>query len=282
MGKIISVWSYKHGWGSSSILSLLAKMIADKSKQNILCIDLQQKYGTLSQYMCNEDKRDDVNINGLLTIAESGYLNDDLINSHIQSTSIPNLKLIVGGRTGQFSYLNKLVEKDRKVLIDLLSKLKDKFDFILIDVPSGVEGMGSKFILEQSDVIVNVMKQERVHLSNFHNGLEVGHNAFLSHENVVGVLNYYDDSLSITSEFIKKELNIKHLVSLVYDSNLREYINEGKLVDLDTNKYMATFDSLLCMIFENCSIDSEDDGISTIKRKGNIFSIFGKQRGVKN
>ncbi|MCQ4924858.1 AAA family ATPase [Tissierella carlieri] len=279
MGKIISIWSYRPGWGTSTVLSLLTKIISEKTNCQILCIDMQQKYGTLSYYMGGEKIREDLNINGLLTIAQSGSLDDDIIKSHYQKTKFDNVKLIVGGKTGQFSYLNNLAEKDKNALKDLFHYLKEKFDFILLDAPSSTENLGSQILLEISDIIINVMKQERIHLANFYNDL--GDNNLLPNDKVVSILNYYDDSLSITKDFVKKELKIKQLISLPYDSVLREKINEGKLEELNTSQYLERFESLLSMICDNCILDDEKERNKSIKSKANIFSLFGKQRSVK-
>lgn len=272
MSKIISVWSYKDGWGSSTILSLLTKLISNETDTKILCIDIQ-KYSTLANYI-GSDIKEEINIDGLISIAEVRAIDDTILNHYIQKSSIVNVDLIAGSRISQSNSLERIILRDKYTLDNLVNKFKEKYDFIIIDLPSGVDNQTSKYFFEASDLIISVLNQDRIYLTNLS---EVINNNRISKEKLVGVLNYYDDSLSLTDGFIKKELSIKTIVTLPYSSNIREKSNEDILIDISDNDILDYFKPILTKIIDNFDVLPKESKDKAIKDKFNIFKKLRNQ-----
>lgn len=273
MSKIISVWSYKDGWGSSTILSLLTKLISSETDSKVLCIDMQSRYSTLSSYIV-DDIKEETNIDGLLSIAEVKPIDDNILKHYIQKSSIKNVDLIAGSRISRSNSLERIVLSDKNILENLVNKFKEKYDFIIIDLPSGVDNLTSKYFFDASDFIISVLNQERVHLTNLSEAIN---NNRISKEKLIGVLNYYDDSLSLTDSFIKKELNIKMIIALPYISNIREKSNEDFLIDINDKDILDYFRPILTKIIDNFDDLPKESKDKAIKGKFNIFKKLRNQ-----
>ncbi|CAK7073497.1 AAA family ATPase [Tissierella sp.] len=271
MSKIISVWSYKDGWGSSTILSLLTKLISSETDSKILCIDMQSRYSTLSSYI-GDDIKEETNIDGLLSIAEVKPIDDNILKHYIQKSSIRNVNLIAGSRISKSNSLERIVPSDKNILDNLVNKFKEKYDFIIIDLPSGVDNQTSKYFFGVSDFIISVLNQDRIHLTNLSGDIN---NNRINKEKLIGVLNYYDDSLSLTDSFIKKELSIKIIIALPYLSKIKETANEDILIDINDKDILDYFKPILMKIIDNFDELPKE---SKDKAKKSKFNIFKKLR----
>jgi len=180
---IITFYSYQGGLGKTSLLIQTAVNLSNEDK-DVIIID-----GCLSNpsiEYCLKNTHDLSSNRGLLDYLldipnprpVNKYINSSIINSSSDSSSDSfsvidiihagrrerNNKVIYGSRMRELNLNEVYQNKNGGFYIEeLRDYLESHYDFILIDTPTGYSSIGGICIIQMSDIIVPLFKNEELH-----------------------------------------------------------------------------------------------------------------------
>lgn len=152
--KIISITSSISGEGKTTIVASLSEVLARGSKK-VIILDLDLRKTSLHKTF---NLKNDVGIYDYLTSKQK-------LKTIIQETDIPNLKIISSGNSIQNPSEVLLSPKLNK----LLSKLKKKYDYIVIDTPPVGLISDAIVIMNYSDISLSIIREnytKKIFLNN--------------------------------------------------------------------------------------------------------------------
>ncbi|KUO52369.1 MAG: hypothetical protein APF76_04860 [Desulfitibacter sp. BRH_c19] len=218
MGKIVSFWSMKSGWGASSLLALLAHLLSDSNEGKILCVNANYSNKYLDKILNSNNKN---TIDDLLVLLKSGDLNRGLLKSFTSRVKGTNIDFISGSEVE--SHLNNHL-KNKVLVSSFFDLLRAEYSLVLLDLNSDISNSILNSCLDCSDVNIAVIKQDK------HSILD--RIMYLNRTDLrfdYGLINCYDTSLGL----LKNEFNALKLwkmsFELPYCSDFLEAINVGNL-----------------------------------------------------
>jgi len=152
--KVISITSSISGEGKTTIVASLSEVLARGSKK-VIILDLDLRKASLHKTF---NLKNDVGIYDYLTSKQK-------LKTIIQETDIPNLKIISSGN----SILNPSELLLSPTLNKLFSKLRKKYDYIVIDTPPVGLISDAIVIMNYSDISLSIIREnytKKIFLNN--------------------------------------------------------------------------------------------------------------------
>ena len=205
MGKIICISSQKGGVGKTTTAVNLSTALA-LAEQNILLLDLDFQ-GHATGVLASPGIREGFSIYDVLTGEKS-------IDETIRDTGIEYFKLISSDtRLVNIDFGLRPVNGKNSVLKKQLKKIKDEFDFIIIDSPPSFNQLGITAI-NAADIILIPLQCEYFALESLAQFFKIFHGLKKKHnyETEIGgiLLNMYDSHEAISAQIacdVKKSFN---------------------------------------------------------------------------
>ena len=140
MGEVIAVVSGKGGTGKSAVCAGIATALAQDGKA-VLCIDCDAMLRNLDIFL---------GIGELDALSFADVLSGNYgLNQSLQHPNLESLRFLTAPMSWQW------LDKDEKAFEKMLVKAKKKFDYIFLDVPSGL-GKGYQTAARYADRLVLV------------------------------------------------------------------------------------------------------------------------------
>lgn len=147
MGHLIPVWSYKHGWGKTSTTASLAYQLDSISEAKIMVLDSNFRFNELELMM---GVKGFVSLDSLISCIEMSNISANAVN--IKKTKID---ILCSSKIQSYNSLEQLIQKDQNLFDSFIYVLKKTYDIILWDLNSGFNSEVTKFVLNNSDMIMN-------------------------------------------------------------------------------------------------------------------------------
>lgn len=266
-GKIISLWGFKSGWGTSSMLSILAHHISNIYDGKILCANLNYNNNFLDKVFGIVSKK---TIDELLILLKTNELDESLLKSYTVNIKGTNIDFLPGSNIKNCSFLDSYFN-DEKILSNFIESLRSNYDLILFDLHSGSSNLVSKKILSISDIKVAVIKQDKHSMSKMYSIFKE-----LNIKFDLGFINLFDTSLS----FAKRDLDALKVweksFTLPYCSDFLEALNSSNIRSYYTkntilNKNIGLISETL---LDKCSLVTNKSNKKSIK---SLFSNIVKK-----
>lgn len=262
-GSLISVWSYRHGWGTSSVLAMIVHRLSQKTNKSVLCVDANFSFAQLDKiFGINETKN---TIDTAMNLAGVGEALKVVGN---QTTKIKgtNINILPGTRINNYEKMTDYMRNNKEKYQNLVNELLKSFDIVVWDLNAGMHGIVSSYVIEKSDIVVEVLKPEKITLADYVNKRK----AYLGDkENKLPVLNFYEDDIVFDVDVIKEILGEEEVFTLPYSSEVLNAINEATVRQFvsQKNNYTVMLDKIVYEIMNRLDIDE-------VKVKSGLFGLF--------
>lgn len=230
----ISFWSNMHGQGATSATTAaFASLIALKTAYKVLVSHNQIERSALEGYFFSNPKPDTFSfpvlsnqgIDALIRLVQNGRLSPKMIADYTYSL-LKNNRLDI-----LFGSFKKKRPEDETVYLKIIECAKNYYDFVLIDVHSGLGGATSLKILENSDIIVFCLNQNNLLLRDFRKIID--NNPSLRTKNAVYVISRYEKHSSMTVGNIARrfKLDKKAMFVIPENSAFLDALNNGRVFE---------------------------------------------------
>jgi pilus assembly protein CpaE len=215
--KMVTVFSTKGGVGKSVLSTLIASGLATFLKEDTAIVDLDLQFGDVSLLL-------DIKPKATITTA---------IEKIDELSSIELKKILSKHSMGMYvlpSPLNPEEEEfiTSEALVALFKKLKQEFDYIIIDSPPGFTDQVI-VALEQSDIILFITSPEISALKNTQNGLKTLRQLEIDMSKVKIIVNRYTTKTKINLATIEDVLNMPVYTTIADDyENIIQFLNLGE------------------------------------------------------
>ena len=223
-----------HGQGATSATTAaLASLISQKTAYKVLVSHNHIERSALEGYFYKKSKIDALNFSGLsnqgvdalIRLIQNGRLNPEMIADYTFSLLKNNrLDILLGSS-------KKKRPEDRDLYLDIVECARKFYDFILIDVHSGLNDITSLKILERSDFIIFCLNQNNYLLQDFKEILNA--NPVLKTKNAVYVISRFERQSSMTTGNIARRFNLnkKAIFAVPESSIFLDALNNGRVFD---------------------------------------------------
>lgn len=142
--KVIAVLGTRGGVGSTTVSVNLAAIIADATKKNVALVDLDPQQGSVALSLDIEPSR------SLRDALEKPDRIDSLFIERVMTKPTPNLSVLSAEES-----LMEHIRVNEQAGEMLIKELRDKFDFVVLDVPRHLNGYARQ-CLQKADFTVMV------------------------------------------------------------------------------------------------------------------------------
>lgn len=227
MGNIIVSWSPVHGQSAttSNVVALASAMSLRESYRSLLT-HTQLSYSTMeAMYAKNNTSFNDSGLLALERLVKSNLLKADAIRDYTETVYKDRLDFLSGKKDG----LEGGEEKEQ-LLQAILKTAKEKYDFLWIDAHSGVRSQMSKEILEQADLVLVNLPQNKFILERFFNGTDFPKQ--LEGKPYIILISKYDDKSGFSLRNIKRQFKVKEpLYAIPYATAFQDAANQESIVE---------------------------------------------------
>jgi len=262
MGAIISVWSSARDAGKTVFLYTLAKHLSgilNKELKILLCC-MNLSYGSLAKLFgigTNELNLED--------IVNFKIYPDNSVSDLIGSIAKYNNFYFVGSQKTNPAYSSRNI----KAYENVLEEFKESFDLVLVDTMSWRENALTNMVLEKSDYVLNILKQDKQELDS---------HPFVTQKDIAYIVNMYRDIYPDKND-LASTYGLKDVFTLPYCNELQEMKNREKLAlyiqhDTEYNNSVKDISHFLAG-----KLNLPLDKAAVIKKKGR--GLFGILEGLK-
>ena len=130
---------------------------------------------------------------------------------------------------------NQIFMEEKDAYKRTIECLKDSYDVVCYDIGAGLENKLCNYIMEQSDLIIVSMNQDRREWSYLVQ--LVRSSQVFKNKSVLYVANRYDNRSRVKVSNIKRELGIDWPIAIPYDVDFMDSCHEGKILDYLLRNY---------------------------------------------
>lgn len=228
---IISHWNYLHGRSNTSNCIATALDFALNYKSSSIIIDSEYDKSLMANAFLNNQKIKLLKSldYGIDSIANNVYSKDRMNREDFDNftTSIidERLSFLPGSAKASRELYNESLVS---TLPRILESAKQCFDWVFIDVNSGIDNEITKKILMNSDFIFVSLEQNEKMLEDFFNS----DLKYIKEKNYGIMLGRYDDKCKCSAKYIAKKFNYKgNIFTIPYNTNFLNAINDNNVVD---------------------------------------------------
>lgn len=230
----ISFWSNMHGQGATSATTAaFASLISQKTSYKVLVSHNHIERSALESYFFKMPEADAFNFSGLsnqgidalIRLIQNGRLSPEMIADYTYSLLRNNrLDILLGSA-------KKKCSEDDSIYMKIVEYAKKYYDFVLLDVHSGLNKATSYKILEGSDIIIFCLNQNGFLLEDFKETL--ARNPVLKTKNAVYVISRYEKSSSMTVGNIARrfKLDKRAIFAIPENSAFLDALNNGRVFE---------------------------------------------------
>lgn len=226
MSTIVS-WSPIHGQGgnTSNIVALAIAMALGEYTPTRSLLTHTQLTRSNMEFLFNKEKRssfDDKGMDALERLVKSNLLKGDAIQDYTDTLIRDRLDLLAGSQKAEISTSKELAWRS------VLEMAKLQYDFIWTDVHSGHRQALTLNLLEESDLVIVNLPQNRYVLDRFFNGDDFP--TPLKTRDYIIVIGQYDPTSVLSLKNIKRNYNVKMpIYSISYSSEFNNALNVQRI-----------------------------------------------------
>jgi len=229
MGKTVVSWSPVHGQsGTTANTVSLASMFSLDNPTRSLLTHAQLSLSSLEFLFRKGNKEDRFNDEGmeaLERLVKSKLLKADAIPDYTKTIYKNRLDLLSG---------NHKVHEDpsysETVLRTILSVANDHYDLLWIDAHSGIHNQATRVLLEEADLVLVNLPQNRFVIERFFSGEDFPE--ALKDKPYVVLISMYDEEAAYSLRTIKRTHKVKvPLFAIPYSSAYRDAFNQQAVTE---------------------------------------------------
>ena len=228
--KIIAFWSNVHGQSrTTSNMIALASAIALEDNYSSILTQTHFDFNKLDAYLIGSREYSqevfiDVGIDGLTRSMKLAPLDKDVIDNY----SIPLIKNKLSLLPGTTSDNRDIyMDSMKQSLSKMLREMNKYFDFVFVDLNSGLDKI-SKLVIEQADVVVVNLCQNRPILDDYFN------NRCISNKDIIYLFGSYDKNSSYNIRNLKlmyRQLNKAPTCVIPYCTGFKDAESKGLAIN---------------------------------------------------
>lgn len=258
MGILVSIWSNVKKQGKTMFIYNFVKYLSTICKKDtrILLICLNSGYGNLLPLF-----------NVKMEIALEDVLNFTTCSEGINFQNAVNKQdnLYFLGTKLSFSHLSRFdIEKYKK----MFQNLKNSFDLIIVDTPSGTDNMLTNMLRKDSDQIINILEQDTEVLKSYPKE---------SANDLLYIINMYRDIYPTLKE-IKNEFGFENVFDLPLCDRLQEMKNKDKLEFYSQHDTEYNAKLIKIVDFFISKLDIQCEVVPNTHKKKNLFNFWGREK----
>lgn len=239
--KIITIWGPSSGTGSSFTSINLCKVLNKNSKA--IVVDLDIRVPSLGLYM-DIDNKESNDLDTILTFVKGNNLTKESLNNNIIKKD--NIYWIKGTSSSENFY-----ELKREELITILEKLKENFDYIILDTHSTIFNIATYTALDIADKVFVILEKNVILAKQYKKIEAILKSSNINLDKFELILNKSNKKIFIESKDISTFVNLPKTYELPeVDSKLINSINQGQFVEFLNTKYLKKYNEALQQIVE--------------------------------
>lgn len=256
----ISIWSNMHGQGATSATTVaLASTIAQKTAFKTLVTHNHIERSALEGYLFRQSTEvektvqslSNQGVDALIRLFKNGRLKPEMIADYTYSL-LKNHRLDILLGT---SKKERMTTKDQDVILSIINCSKEFYDFVMMDIHSGLKENNSLRILESSDIIVFCINQNAFLLEDL--AAFQSKYPFLKQKRSAYVLSRYEKGGNMTCGSIARRYGIDkasifeipnsvHFIDALNTGRVFEYIAFNQNVKASEEKILISSLNRLC------------------------------------
>lgn len=232
----IAFWSNMHGQAATTANAVAtACFMSMKTSYRILVTHNHVEMNALEHYLLRKREQAAIRmldytnqgLDALIRLYKNGRLRPEMIPDYTWSLMKNHgLDLLFGSVKRESLYA-----ENQDLLLNIFMCAKACYDLIILDLHSGLEGTNSRKLLENSDIIVCCLSQNRALLDDFRRTME--EYTVLQGKRVAYVISRFEPESSLTLGNIAREydLDAKSLFPVPYHVGFMDACNNGRVFD---------------------------------------------------
>lgn len=227
MGNIIVSWSPVTGQSASTsnTIAVASTMALHQSYKSLLT-HTQRSTSVLDELYGKGDSDvfQDSGLTALERLVKSNLLKPDAIADYTETVYKDRLDFLSGSQRGDSE------ESSEMIIKTILRQAKEKYEFVWIDAQSGTDHPLTNDILNQADLILVNLPQNRFALERFFNKTDFPE-AFQEKPYFI-LISPYDKNAGFSLRNIKRQFKVKEpIFAIPYNTNFRDAINQDTVLD---------------------------------------------------
>lgn len=269
-GKVITTWGIKKNCGISTISIIIAMKLSKLfSNKKILWLTTNQYFSiakrSLSIDRCSYKNSIDTIIDHSDNLDNEKLLEEALVNIK----NYDNLYFLLESNSKSKDFIKENLKNFSKIVFP---KLKEEFDLIVIDTSSFVKSETTKYLFNNSDIIINVITQNSISISEY---LFYKNDLNKITKDRINLINFYRSNVQPGFEDIEDDLG-EEVLKLAYDSMIVNSCNTGNLEKYISEEFNEASEDIEKLIYEII----QRLGINYNTKKNNQKSLLKFVKGV--
>lgn len=233
---LISFWSNMHGQGATSAATaVFASYMAQKTAYKTLVAHNHIEHSALEGYFFKPSGQAGLNFTGLsnqgldalIRLMRNGKLRPDTISDYTYSyLKDHRLDILMGTEKKQ-----AFGSEDWETFMSILDLSRKFYDFVILDLHSGLKSGCSRELLERSDIVVFCINQNRLLLDDLKSCFESF--PFLKAKKAAYVISRYEKASSMSKGNLARRYGInKNIIfEIPEDSIFMDALNSGRVFE---------------------------------------------------
>lgn len=227
MGKIVVSWSTVHGQsGTTANAVALSALFALEQPYRSLLTHTQHEYMNLESLFVKEQRAsgfDDGGMAALERLVKSKMLKPEAVSDYTDTIYKGRLDLLVGNPKGEDS-----LEETDHTLRTILQVAKHHYDVLWIDSHSGVKRPATRTLLQDADLVIVNLPQNRYILERFFSGQDFPEE--LKDKPYMVLISMYDEKAAYSVRNIKRKFKVKApILTVPYATGFRDAANQQEV-----------------------------------------------------